>query len=114
MDQSEAAKLRAYLQRWRLANPYRWQQGAQVVANDLALDTAFTDIKLAGFLESPDGAVIAQVVQSILPFPGNLEATVMIDAIKVAASKRTSGQKLGVLLVGALVVVILWGIFGDG
>jgi hypothetical protein len=35
---------------------------------------AFTDIKIAGLLESPGGATIAQVVQSVLPFPGNAEA----------------------------------------
>jgi hypothetical protein len=40
--QTEVAKLQAYLQHWRSANPYRWQQGAQVVANDLLQDVAFT------------------------------------------------------------------------
>jgi hypothetical protein len=70
----EVAKLRTYLQHWRAVNPYRWQRGAQVVANDLLQDMAFTDIKIAGLLESPGGATIAQVVQSVLPFPGNAEA----------------------------------------
>jgi len=112
--QTEAAKLQAYLQRWRAVNPYRWQQGGQVVANDLLQDVAFTDIKVAGLLESPGGVTIAQVVQSVLPFPANAEASVMVEAIEIAAKKQTNGQVVGVLAIGALVAIIFWGIFGDG
>lgn len=114
MDQAEAVKLQTYLQRWRLANPYRWQQGAQVVASDLMKDAGFADIKLAGFLQRPDGKVIAQVVQSILPFPGNLEAGVMIEAIQIAATRRSDEQRVGVLFAGALGALLLWLAFGAG
>jgi hypothetical protein len=58
MKQSEAIKLQAYLRRWRSANPYRWRQGAQAVANDLMQDAAFADIKIASLLESPGGVTI--------------------------------------------------------
>jgi hypothetical protein len=113
MTQTEAAKLQAYLQRWRATNPYRWQQGAQLVANDLLQDTAFTDIKLAGLLESPGGVTITQVVQSVLPFPANAEAAVLTEAIEIAAKKHTSGQVVGALAIGVLVAIVLWGLFGD-
>jgi hypothetical protein len=113
MKQTEAAKLQSYLQRWRALNPYRWQQGAQVVANDLLQDTAFTDIKIAGLLESPGGATVAQVVQSVLPLPANAEAAVMIEAIETAAKKQTNGQVVGAVAIGVLVAIILWGLFGD-
>lgn len=113
MRQPEAAKLQSYLQRWRALNPQRWRQGAQVVANDLLRDTAFTDIKLAGLLETPGGVTIAQVVESILPFPGNAEAAVMIEAIEIASKKQTHGQLVGALAIGIAAVLLLWGLFGD-
>ena len=113
MKQTEAAKLQAYLLHWRALNPYRWQQGGQVVANDLLQDVAFTDIKVAGLLESPGGVTIDQVVQSVLPFPANAEASVMVEAIEIAAKKQTSGQVVGALTIGVLVAIILWGLFGD-
>jgi hypothetical protein len=114
MKPDEAAKLQTYLQRWRAVNPYRWQQGAQVVADDLLQDVAFTDIRIAGLLESPGGATITQVVESVLPFPGNAEAAVMIEAIEIAAKQQTSGQLVGALVIGALVALILWGLFREG
>jgi hypothetical protein len=114
MKRSEAVKLQVFLQRWRAVNPYRWQQGAQVVANDLMREAAFTDIKLAELLQSPDGATVAQVVQSVLPFPASAEAAVLIDAIKIAAKRQTSAQVVGTLAVGAVAALILWGLFGDG
>jgi len=113
MRQDEIAKLQTYLQHYRTANPYRWRQGAQVVSNDLMTDAAFTDIKLAEFLESPEGKVIAQVVQSVLPFPGDIEASVMIEAIETAAKRQTVGQRVGVLFIGVLAVLVIWGLFGD-
>jgi hypothetical protein len=113
MNQKEAAKLQTFLQRWRAVNPYRWQQGAQVVADDLMQETVFTDIKIAGLLESPSGATIAQVVQSALPFPANAEATVMVEAIEIAAKKQTSSQVVGALAIGVLLVIVVWGLFGD-
>lgn len=113
MKQTEADKLQAYLERWRAVNPYRWQQGSQVVANDLLQDLAFTDIKIAGLLESPGGVTITQVVQNALPFPANAEAAVMVEAIEIAAKKQTNTQVVGALAIGVLVAIILWGLFGD-
>lgn len=114
MKQSEAVKLQVFLRRWWAVNPHRWRQGAQAVANDLMQDTAFTDIKLAGLLESPGGVTIAQVVQSVLPFPSNAEAAVMIEAFEIAAKKQTNSQVVGAIAIGVLVALIIWGVFGDG
>jgi hypothetical protein len=108
-----AIKLQAYLLRWRAMNPHRWKEGAQVVASNLMQDVAFTDINIARLLETP-GAMIAQVVQSVLPFPSNAEAAVMIEAIEIAAKRQTNSKVVGVLAVGVLLVIILWGLFGDG
>jgi hypothetical protein len=38
----------------------------------------------------------------------------MIEAIEIAAKKRTNGQVVGALAIGALVALTLWGLFGDG
>lgn len=104
----EADRLTAYLQRWRARNPNRWRQGPQVVATDLLQDTAFTDIKVAGFLETPDGAAIARVVQSALPFPASAEVGVMVEAIKIAAKKQTAGQVVGTVLIGVVAVRVCY------
>lgn len=112
MKQHEAIKLQAYLKSWRSLNPYRWQQGAPVVANDLMQDVAFTDIRIASLLETSGGVTITQVVESVLPFPANAEAAVMVEAIEIAAKKQTSSQVVGVLAIGAVVALILWGLFG--
>lgn len=111
MNENEAAKLQSYLQRWQVVYPGRWQQGAQVVANDLMHDAAFTDIKIAGLLESPGGATIAQVVQSALPFPASAEATVMIAAIEIAAKKQNNDQVVEALFIGAITTLVLWALF---
>lgn len=114
MQPSEAAKLQRYLSRWRILNPYRWQEGAQVVANDLMQDTAFADIQLASILESPGGVAITDAVKAALPFPENAELAVMIEAVKIAAKQRTQGQVVDALLVGVLVVLLLWGLSSSG
>lgn len=113
MKTPEVAKLQAYLRTWRAANPYRWQQGAQIVLTDLLQDAAFTDITLAEFVESPGGATITQVVESVLPFPGSAEAAVMVEAIEIAAKKQTDSQVVGVLVIGAIAALLLWAVFGD-
>jgi hypothetical protein len=43
-----------------------------------------------------------RLAESVLPFPGNAEVAVMIEAIEIAARKRTSTQAVGVLLGGVL------------
>jgi hypothetical protein len=113
MKQADAAKLQAYLRNWRARNPYRWQKGAQAVSDDLIQDAAFADIKVANLLETSAGVTITQVVESTLPFPGDAEAAVMVEAIEIATRKQTATQAVGILAVGVLVAVILWGLFGD-
>ncbi len=114
MKQSQAVRLQAYLWQWKRLNPYRWRQGASVVAHDLMQDVAFTDIKLASMLETSRGVTITQVVESVLPFPANAETAVMVEAIEIAAKKQSSGQVVGTLAIGVLVALILLGLFGDG
>ncbi len=114
MDQSEIIKLQAYVKNWSSTHPYGWHfRGAQEIAKELRLDAAFTDIRLAGWFESPDGSTIAQVIESAIPFPGNIEVTVMIDAVMIAAQRQTSSQAVGALAIGIVAVLVLWGLFGD-
>ncbi|KJF16956.1 hypothetical protein [Acidithrix ferrooxidans] len=114
MKQSEIIKLQTYLRNWYSTHSYGWHlRGAQEIAKELLQDTAFTDIKLASWLESPEGSTIAQVVESVIPFPGNIEITVMTDAVMIAAKNETSGQVVGVLAIGIVAVLILWGLSGD-
>lgn len=112
MTENEAQRLETYLRRWRATYPYRWQQGAEVVANDLKADIAFTDIKVAALLESPGGVTITQVVQRVLPFPEDTEFAVMVKAIEIAASQRTTSQLLAVLVGGAIAAFVIWALFG--
>lgn len=84
------------------------------MANDLSQYTVFADIKIAGLQESRGGATIAQVVEIVLPFPGNAEAAVMVEAIAIAAKQQTSGQVVGTMaVIGDLAALILWGLFGE-
>jgi hypothetical protein len=65
-------------------------------------------------LETPGGVTIAPLVESVLPFPANAESAVMIEAIEIAANKQTSRQAVGALAIEVLMVIVLWGLFGDG
>jgi hypothetical protein len=105
VKQIEAVKLRAYLERWRATYPYRWQQGARAVANDLLQDVAFTDIKIASPFEAPGGMTIAQVVESVLAFPVGPEAAVVMEAIEIAAKEQTSGQLAEALATSVLAIL---------
>src|SRR5579884_1163607 len=90
MNQKQAVRLEAYLRQWRIAFPYRWQQGADLVASELMSDLEFTDIKIASLLESPAGVTVTQVVERALPFPASAEVAVMVKAIEIAARQRTN------------------------
>jgi hypothetical protein len=37
----------------------------------------------------------------------------MVEAIEIAARKRTSSQVVGTVLAGAVLVLLIWGLFGD-
>jgi hypothetical protein len=113
VKQSEAVKLQTFLQLWRATHQQLWRQGVWAVANDLIGNAAFMDIKFAGVLESPIGASITQLVESALPFPGSAETAVMVEAIEIAARKKSNDQVVGTLAVGVLIAVVIWGLLGE-
>jgi len=115
MKASEVDKLRAYLWRWLASRPYGWnQRSAKDLAAEFLQDAAFTDIRLAGFLASPDGQVVTAVVKQVLPYPYNVGVPLLVEAIMLAAQEQTNRQ-IGTTLLGAGAgALILWALFTLG
>jgi hypothetical protein len=112
MKASEVDKLRAYLRRWLTSRPYGWnQRTAQDLAAEFLQDAAFTDIRLAGFFASPDGQVVTAIVKQVLPYPYNVGVPLLVEAIMLAAQKRTNRQIGNTLLGVGAGTLILWGLF---
>jgi hypothetical protein len=111
VNETEIARLQAFLRQWTHVRPAWHQRSAEDIAAELAADADFGTIRLAGWLQSPDGALIIQIVQSVLPYPYNYGADVLADAIQIAARQRTERQRtrtlVGGLAVAALAVFLL-------
>src|SRR5262249_9348475 len=63
------------------------------VAAEPAADADFEVVKLAGWMQTPAGVLITQIVESVLPYPNNYGADVLADAIQIAARQRTERQR---------------------
>ena len=109
MNDIDYEGLAAYLRdRWLVTQPYGWHRWSAVdIAAELFRDTAFTDIRLARWLQTPDGSMIMRVVENVLPFPYKQGTAVMAEAIKLAATRQTNRQVVVTLAVGAGLAVIL-------
>ncbi|MEV8515865.1 hypothetical protein [Dactylosporangium sp. NPDC051484] len=92
--------LASYLDYWVRRQPFGWHhRGAQSIANEWINDLAFADIRLARWLATPEGGAITTVVRAVLlPYPTNHAASVLIEAINIAARQRTNKQ---IVLTGA-------------
>jgi hypothetical protein len=106
VNETEVARLRAFLREWTCTHPSWHQRSAEHIAAELAADANFGTIRLAGWLQTPDGALIIQIVQSVLPYPYNYGADVLADAIQIAARQRTERQR-GFILIGGLALAAL-------
>jgi hypothetical protein len=111
VNETEVARLGSYLRQWTQTHPYWHQRSAEDIADELAADADFGTIRLAGWLQTPDGTLITRIVQDVLPYPYNYGADVLADAIQIAARQRTERQR-GLTLLGgaglaALVVFVL-------
>src|SRR5260370_31986060 len=95
MNDNDAARLRAYLQRWIRANPAWHQRAAEDIALELARDADFSTIRLASWLRTPDGALITQAVAGVLPYPYNYGAKVLTDAVQIAAHQARTAPGAG-------------------
>jgi len=108
----EVAELEAFLRQWTSTRPLWQHRSAEDIAGDLATDVDFGTIRLAGWLQTPDGALIAQVVQRALPYPYNYGADVLANAVQIAAEQRTQRERTWTLVGGgglAMLVVFLLG-----
>lgn len=114
MNDREYAKLEAFLRQRVRTYPLWHQLSAEDLATQLAADVDFGTIRLAGWMQAPDGALITEAVERVLPYPYNYGADVLADAVSIAARQRTERQR-GLTLVGgiglAVAVVLLLGRF---
>jgi hypothetical protein len=114
-----AQRLYAFLVRWVREHPdwayeaQGWTMGLRNVGSvgDSLLDEAeFGEIKLAGWLKSPDGELIQTVVGWILPWPASAEFKLLVDAVTLAAQakqKNERGVAAGLTLVGAVLLFFI-------
>lgn len=112
MNEIEIASLGSFLRQWTQAHPYWQQASTENIAAELAADASFGAIRLAGWLRTPDGELIARIVEAALPYPYNYGADVLADAIQIAARQRTERQRGLAFLSGvgmAVLVVLLLG-----
>jgi hypothetical protein len=115
MTDAQRRQLRQFVQGWTYGHQLLAAgNDAGAIADALSEDTGFATIRVAGFLQSPDGEALTKVVTAALPFPYSLQATVMVDAIKLAGQKRTNDQRLGTVVAGLAVAIGLGFFFGGG
>jgi hypothetical protein len=107
MNDTEMARLQAYLQQWIRSNPGWRQRAAEDIAAELARDADFNTIRLAGWLKTPDGALITQIVQSVLPYPYGYGAEVLAEAVRIAAHQRTRSERLETLGAGMVIAMVV-------
>ena len=80
------------------------------VGDSLLDEAEFGEIKLAGWLKSPDGELIQTVVGWILPWPASAEFKLLVDAVTLAAQakqKNERGVAAGLTLVGAVLLFFI-------
>lgn len=113
MNQYEITELEVYLRQWIAAHPDQRRWSTDEIAAELAQDADFNLIKLAGWLQTPDGQIIEHAVGQVLPYPYNYGADVLVEAVKIAARQRTRKERLDALALGggvALVIVLILGL----
>jgi folate-dependent phosphoribosylglycinamide formyltransferase PurN len=85
-----------------------WHQlSAEDIAAQLAAEIDFDTIRLAGWMQTLDGALITEVVQRVLPYPYNYGADVLANAVCIAAGQRTEGQRALTLMGGIGLAVLV-------
>jgi hypothetical protein len=101
MNDHEYARLEAFLRQWVQTHPLWRQLSAEDIAAEFAAEVDFGTIRLAGWMQTPDGALITQIVERVLPFPYNYGVDVLAEAVSIAARQRTERQR-GLTLVGGI------------
>ena len=104
-------QLRAYVKRWAIAHTYDWHRlTVPDIVSELEQDATFRTIQLGRGLLSPDGALITEIVLASLPLPARAGGEVLVEAIKIAASKRTETVRILTLVGGAVVAVVAYAV----
>jgi hypothetical protein len=83
---------------------------APELAEDIVEDVGFRALELGGFLQTPDGELIASGVELALPGADRRVVELAIEALKLAASKQselTPLQAGGLVTVGLGLVLLL-------
>jgi hypothetical protein len=106
-----ALKLRMFLEKWLQDHPswaysgpgwYHQRRSANDIASELLQNAEFGEVKLAGWLKSPNGAMARTVVGWVLPQPYGAEFTLLVEAIMLAAQAQQDDQRK---LAGGLTIV---------
>lgn len=100
MNEDEIARAAAHVRRWIAAHPDWRRWSAEDIAAALLRDADWATVALAGWMRTPDGALIATIVEKAMPYPVNFGAEVLVEAIKIAARQQTRTQRIGVLTIG--------------
>ena len=85
------------------------QLTARELADELIEDVGFRALQLGGFLNTPDGELIASGVELALPGADRRVVDLAIDALKLAAAKQSelTPLQVGALVLGGLALVWL-------
>jgi hypothetical protein len=123
MTDPTARALHAFLQRWLREHPlwaysprgwYHQLRSVSDIASELLQDAEFGEVKLASWLQSPDGVLIQTVVGWVLPQPHGAEFKLMVAAISSAAQARQDNERglAGVLtlVAGAMLALLLFSV----
>ncbi|EWM13761.1 hypothetical protein [Kutzneria sp. 744] len=113
MNEDEIARAVAHVRRWIAAHPDWRRWSAEDIAAALAQDDDWATVTLAGWMRIPDGALIAMIVEKALPYPTNIGVEVLVEAIQIAARKRTRTQRIGALTIGAAAAALVWTLFNS-
>lgn len=93
-----------------------WFSEVEQLGGALAADAGFRALELGTWLNSPDGAFIAEAVGQVLPPSYRPEYRFVVEALKFAASRQRSDglqRAVGAGALTALGVVVVW-LFGSG
>jgi hypothetical protein len=107
MTSFDYAPLQTYLRNWVARQPPGWQhRGAQDIADEWVDDLAFTSVRVARWLGTPEGEAITRVARAALPVPTNHAIGVIVEAIQIAGRQRTS-KEIALTAVGGVAAAVL-------
>lgn len=78
------------------------QLSAEQLAGQLLEMAGFRALRLGTWLNTPDGELIAAAVESLTPPPYKVDAQLLIEALKLAATKQRSAELEKVVGVGVV------------